>query len=100
MRTRGQLRTLSGLRGPPKYFSAIAWIMRSRSVLDVGCGTGALLWMARQAGHTGRLVGLDPAAGMLNRARERTDIERVHGDLSTVRWSQEFDLAVMTGHAF
>jgi SAM-dependent methyltransferase len=75
-------------------------IMQAQSVLDVGCGTGALLRMAREAGHSGRLVGLDPAFGMLNQARDLTDIEWVHGDLSTVGWEREFDLIVMTGHAF
>jgi len=75
-------------------------IMAAGSVLDVGCGTGALLRWAREAGHTGRLCGLDPAGGMLNQARQRSDIEWVLGDLSSVRWDREFDLVVMTGHAF
>ena len=75
-------------------------VLSVQSVLDVGCGTGALLRMAREAGHSGRLAGLDPAIGMLNQARDITDIEWVHGDLSTARWSQEFDVVVMTGHAF
>ncbi|WP_329191392.1 class I SAM-dependent methyltransferase [Streptomyces sp. NBC_01435] len=30
------------------------------SVLDLGCGTGAMLHWSRGHGHTGRLVGLDP----------------------------------------
>ncbi|MYH68285.1 MAG: class I SAM-dependent methyltransferase [Dehalococcoidia bacterium] len=75
-------------------------IMAAGAVLDVGCGTGALLHWARESGHTGRLTGLDPAAGMLEVARTRTDIEWVHGDLSSVAWDREFDLVVMTGHAF
>ena len=75
-------------------------ILAARSVLDVGCGTGALLALAREAGHTGRLCGLDPAAGMLAQARRRTDIDWVHGDLASVGWEREFDLIVMTGHAF
>jgi len=89
---------------PPEQRADFAFylplIMQAQSVLDIGCGTGALLRMAREAGHTGRLVGLDPAPGMLNQARTRTDIEWVHGDLSNVTWTREFDLAVMTGHAF
>ncbi len=75
-------------------------IMSARSVLDVGCGTGLLLLRAREAGHTGRLCGLDPAVGMLSQARVRSDIEWVLGDLSSVAWDREFDLVVMTGHAF
>ncbi len=78
----------------------LPWVMSARAVLDVGCGTGALLRLARQSGHTGRLCGLDPAKGMLNQARRWSDIEWVHGDLSSVRWDREFDLVVMTGHAF
>ena len=75
-------------------------VMAAASVLDVGCGTGALLHEARAAGHQGRLVGLDPAAGMLAQARKRTDVEWVLGDLSSVGLDAAFDLVVMTGHAF
>jgi SAM-dependent methyltransferase len=76
-------------------------VMGAGSVLDVGCGTGTLLIKAREAGHTGRLTGLDPAKAMLDvAASHRTDIEWIHGDLSTVRFDREFDLIVMTGHAF
>jgi SAM-dependent methyltransferase len=75
-------------------------IMGAQAVLDVGCGTGTLLHEARDAGHKGRLCGLDPAPGMLERARARTDIEWALGDLASGGWSSEFDLIVMTGHAF
>ena len=75
-------------------------VMSAEAVLDVGCGTGALLHGAREAGHTGRLCGLDPADAMLDRARTRSDIEWVLGDLASVDWDREFDLIVMSGHAF
>ena len=75
-------------------------IMAAGSVLDVGCGTGTLLHEARSAGHAGRLCGLDPARGMLERARARSDIEWVLGDLPSTGWNDQFDLIVMTGHAF
>jgi SAM-dependent methyltransferase len=75
-------------------------VMSAERVLDVGCGTGELLRLARKAGHTGRLCGLDPAEAMLNVARKRQDIEWVLGDLSSAGWVHEFDLIVMTGHAF
>ncbi|MEV6999899.1 methyltransferase domain-containing protein [Streptomyces sp. NPDC093982] len=71
------------------------------AVLDVGCGTGRLLRHAGAGGHRGRLVGLDPAAAMLVEARRHgTDVEWVLGDLRTRDWCAEFDLVVMTGHAF
>ncbi len=42
------------------------------AVLDVGCGTGATtLALAERAGATGRAVGIDVSAPMLERARER-----------------------------
>jgi SAM-dependent methyltransferase len=75
-------------------------VMSARSVLDVGCGTGRLLARAREAGHEGRLCGLDPAAAMLVQARRQADVEWVLGDLGSVRWEREFGLVVMTGHAF
>jgi ubiquinone/menaquinone biosynthesis C-methylase UbiE len=89
---------------PPERRADFAFYLRlvlsARAVLDVGCGTGALLRLAREAGHTGRLCGLDPAEGMLNQARQRADIAWVQGDLASVGWDREFDLIVMTGHAF
>jgi SAM-dependent methyltransferase len=77
-------------------------LMSAHSVLDVGCGTGELLHMARDAGHAGRLCGLDPAEAMLAQARRRRpyDVEWVLGDLGTEGWDGEFELVVMTGHAF
>jgi SAM-dependent methyltransferase len=74
-------------------------VLSSASVLDVGCGTGELLRRARAAGHTGRLCGLDPAEAMLDQARTRPDIDWVCDDLG-VAWDREFELVVMTGHAF
>lgn len=75
-------------------------VMSAEAVLDVGCGTGALLHRAREEGHQGRLCGIDPALGMLEQARKRSDIEWVLGDLASASWEREFDLAVMSGHAF
>ena len=75
-------------------------IMSAKAVLDVGCGTGAMLHEARQRGHSGRLCGLDPAPGMLAQARKRSDIEWRLGDLRSSAFAREFDLIVMSGHAF
>jgi SAM-dependent methyltransferase len=44
----------------------------TRSVLDVGCGTGAFtLELARRVGPGGRVVGIDIDADLVDRARER-----------------------------
>lgn len=75
-------------------------VLAADRVLDVGCGTGMLLRRARQEGHRGRLCGLDPGAAMLSVARVEPGIEWIEGDLSTVGFDREFDLVVMTGHAF
>jgi SAM-dependent methyltransferase len=75
-------------------------VMAAGSVLDVGCGTGSLLHHARERGHTGRLVGLDPDESMLDRARRRTDVEWVCGKAADAAWDAKFDLATMTSNAF
>ena len=75
-------------------------VLAAAAVLDVGCGTGTLLKAARAGGHAGRLVGLDPAEGMLRQARRDPDVEWIRGELGTVAFDGGFDLVVMTGHAF
>ena len=85
-------------RGDEQFYLDL--IHSAPRVLDVGCGTGTLLHRARAAGHTGRLVGLDPATGMLRQARRHPDVEWVQGTLPAAGFDAEFDLVVMTGHAF
>jgi ubiquinone/menaquinone biosynthesis C-methylase UbiE len=75
-------------------------IMQTEAVLDVGCGTGALLSLARAAGHAGRLCGTDPAFGMLEQARRHAGITWTRCDATTTPFHHMFGLAVMTGHTF
>ena len=84
----------------PEYGFYMERVMAAESVLDVGTGTGELLHMARDAGHTGRLCGIDPSEAMLQHARTRSDIEWILGDAASGAWDREFDLIVITGHAF
>lgn len=69
------------------------------SVLDLGCGTGLF---AASLTHRD-VVGVDPAAAMLDIAAQRPGGDGVlwqQGDARTVRLDRRFDLVVLTGHAF
>jgi SAM-dependent methyltransferase len=85
--------------GPDDAFY-LGLVMNASAVLDVGCGTGRLLRGAREAGHTGRLCGVDPDPAMLELACRRRDVEWRQGTAASMPYDGEFDLAVMTGHAF
>lgn len=86
--------------GRPEVVFCTEHVMAAAAVLDVGCGTGSMLHHARDLGHTGRLVGLDPDEGMLDRARRRADIEWASGAAADAAWDGEFELATMTSNAF
>lgn len=104
-----------------RFYDAL--LDEARDVLDVGCGTGQALIAARARGHTGRLVGLDPDAPSLDRARGRSASALVHADggsahasaqaygrglgvkwvrgkAEDMSWHGEFDLAIMSSNAF
>jgi ubiquinone/menaquinone biosynthesis C-methylase UbiE len=76
--------------------------LEANSVLDVGCGTGQMLHQLREAGHAGRLAGIDPDAAALRRARRREDliIEWIEGTAADIPWTRQFELATMAGNAF
>jgi SAM-dependent methyltransferase len=76
--------------------------LAASSVLDVGCGTGQMLHQLREAGHTGRLAGIDPDAAALRRARRPADlaIEWVEGTAAGIPWTRQFELATMASNAF
>lgn len=83
----------------PDFAFYLPLVMSARSVLDIGCGTGGLLKLARANGHDGLLCGIDPAAGMIAVARQRDDIDWLLGTLDDLDGARRFDLIVMTGHA-
>ena len=74
-----------------------AAIHAGETVLDVGCGCGATaLDLAARVGASGRVVGLDVSAPMLERARERAaglPLDFVLGDAATHTFTPEtFDV--------
>jgi ubiquinone/menaquinone biosynthesis C-methylase UbiE len=64
------------LRGQERNFRRLtldlAHVAPGETVLDVGCGTGTLaLAAAERVGGSGRVIGIDPAAQLLARARKK-----------------------------
>lgn len=83
----------------------VDFIMRftcdASSVLDLGCGTGALTAMLATNGRA--VTGADPAPAMLEIARRRPGgdrVEWIEGDARKLRLGKSFDLVILTGHAF
>lgn len=75
-------------------------VMGGRHVIDIGCGTGRLLHRARQAGHTGNLVGIDPDPGMLEVASRDDGITWHRAKAAEIVDRDRFDVAVMASHGF
>jgi SAM-dependent methyltransferase len=76
-------------------------VLRAASVLDVGCGTGALLARAAGSAHPGRLVGADPSPAMLALARAKAPtLTWMQATAATVPLATTVDLLTMTGHVF
>ena len=72
----------------------------ARAVLDLGCGTGQL---AASLADGRTVVGVDPAAAMLDIARHRhggRKVTWVEADARRVRLDRRFDLVLLTGHAY
>ncbi len=82
------------------FYMALASQGSSR-ILDLGCGTGLLCHAFAALGH--EVTGVDPAEAMIDVAREKPNggqIEWVRSEAQLYNSSKNFDLIVMTGHAF
>ena len=80
------------------HYLAMVKEFNAKSVLDIGCGTGALL--CRLAEQELELVGVDPAQASLNIALSKYGADRVNwicGDATTLP-ELKVDLAFMTGN--
>ncbi len=79
-------------------YVSIARELGARSVLDIGCGTGAFACMLAKEGF--EVTGADPAAAMLAVARRKEGADRVRWihDVATDLPRMRVDLATMTGN--
>lgn len=80
------------------FYRGLADGIGARSILDLGCGTGILTVSLFRPGRT--IVGVDPSASMLDRARARAGAGRVTWLLGDCRDapSGPFDYVVMSGN--
>lgn len=78
----------------------LEWVMGGRRAIDIGCGTGRLLHRAREAGHGGDLVGIDPDAGMLEVASRVDGVTWRRAKASEITDRDRFDVAIMASHGF
>jgi len=60
-----------------QVLAPLARLPRGSRILDVGCGTGRLLWQLARAQPGARLTGVDLSEAYLNHARQRLDPRRV-----------------------
>ncbi len=84
-----------------RQFLVTAGVTRGMSVLDLGSGAGDVaLLLADLVGPSGRVVGVDSHAGILETARARvraagwSNIEFRHGDVGSLDLPAEFDAVV------
>jgi SAM-dependent methyltransferase len=90
---------VNGDRSDLEAYATIAAELGARSVLDIGCGTGALCCLLAARGIS--VTGVDPALASLDVARGKPGSEQVrwlHGDAAALP-PMQVDLAVMTGNA-
>lgn len=90
--------TICPLDGYERFYLAFAQELAAGSILDIGCGTGLLTYELAQQGH--RMIGLEPAPAMLERAQQRLqgfDAQWIAGGVDQLSDLQA-DMAIMTGH--
>lgn len=76
-------------------------------ILEPFCGTGRILIPLARDGHT--VTGIDQSAGMLQRARQKTQqlpmkaqprVHLIQADVLCEPWPDDFDLVILAGNCF
>jgi len=76
-----------------RYVKALKGVCPAGRVLDVGCGTGRFLWVAREAGY--EVQGVELAAYAAELGRERLGLPIATGRLEAFEASRPFDAITM-----
>jgi SAM-dependent methyltransferase len=82
----------------PRFYRALAAGLHATTIVDLGCGTGLIT--CELAEHGFRMIGVEPAPAMLERARRRRcagDVHWIDGGADAIG-TPNADLAIMTGH--
>ena len=90
----------SGWSQDRDFYLALAGV-HPQKILDLGCGTGLICDAYAAQGHD--VTGADPSVAMLDVARRKPNghkIEWVQSFAQTFESGKQFDLIIMTGHAF
>lgn len=82
---------------------AMAKVRAEDSILDIGCGTGRLTLELARLAHNDKVVGIDPSAEMLDKAREKTlsmsNVSLINIPAQAMDFNEEFDL-IFSNSAF
>lgn len=87
-----------GKREDLTHYLAIVEEFKTKTILDVGCGTGSFACLLSEKGYD--VIGIDPAENSLKIARNKAHADRVRwvlGDAANIP-PVKVDMAVMTGN--
>lgn len=81
------------------YSTLIPILKKGMSVLDIGCGTGAIsAGIAEMVGEEGYVIGIDSSDHLIAKGRERhlnvTNLELIETDLFKYKSTNKFDLVI------
>lgn len=90
--------SLNALGDDSEFFCELVKKLSAETIIDLGCGTGLLTCELARRGHT--MIGVEPAARMLDRAREKAHSEKVkwiHGGHERFE-DLKADMILMSSH--
>lgn len=81
------------------YRTLIPALRQGMSVLDIGCGTGAISrGIARMVGNSGKVIGIDHTSHFIESGkvtcREQKNLQLIHADLFEFQTPEKFDLVI------